>query len=75
MPWLLVFVYAPLMLPSPASCSSHHPAGPKLKDFRTTVDSDPAVLQAIKSLKGDVESYAMQFPTIAFEKATMRYSS
>ena len=59
----------------PPCCSIHGPAGPKLKDFRTTVESDPAVLEAIKSLKGDVETYAMQFPTIAFEKATMRYNS
>ena len=32
----------------------------------------PAELVA---LKADVEAYAMQFPTIGFEKGTMRYKS
>jgi hypothetical protein len=28
---------------------------------------------AIESLKADVEEFSKQFPTIGFEKATMRY--
>eukprot|EP00475_Leptophrys_vorax_P042798 TRINITY_DN8066_c0_g1_i1.p1 TRINITY_DN8066_c0_g1~~TRINITY_DN8066_c0_g1_i1.p1 ORF type:complete len:531 (+),score=29.57 TRINITY_DN8066_c0_g1_i1:84-1676(+) len=50
-------------------------SGPKLKDFRTAVESDPQVTAAIAALKARVEEYAKQFPTIGFEKGTMRYSS
>jgi glycine hydroxymethyltransferase len=45
--------------------------GPKLKDFKALVDSteQPAIVE----LKKKVETFAMNFPTIGFEKATMRY--
>ena len=46
-------------------------AGPKLKDFKAYVDSND--VPEIKALKADVEKFAMDFPTIGFEKATMRY--
>jgi len=46
-------------------------AGKKLKDFKETLKSQewPAIL----SLRDDVESFASQFPTIAFDQSTMRY--
>ncbi len=41
------------------------------QDFRTSLDaSEPAEL---KALRHDVEAFSMQFPTIGFDKATMRY--
>ena len=46
-------------------------AGPKLKDFKSYVDSND--VPEIKQLKEEVEKYAMDFPTIGFEKADMRY--
>ena len=46
-------------------------AGPKLKDFKAYVDSHD--VPEIAQLKADVEKFAMDFPTIGFEKATMRY--
>eukprot|EP00882_Tetradesmus_deserticola_P004116 GHRQ01004347.1.p1 GENE.GHRQ01004347.1~~GHRQ01004347.1.p1 ORF type:complete len:371 (+),score=194.37 GHRQ01004347.1:67-1113(+) len=45
--------------------------GPKLKDFREHVNAAP--LPEIEALRGDVEAFAKQFPTIGFEKAAMRY--
>eukprot|EP00798_Chlamydomonas_sp_ICE-L_P027195 gene27195-2443_t len=47
-------------------------SGPKLKDFREYLAKGvPAELQALKK---DVESLAQTFPTIGFEKSTMRYT-
>ena len=46
-------------------------SGNKLKDFRTFVDTQP--IPELAALKREVEEYAKQFPTIGFEKATMRY--
>lgn len=48
-------------------------AGPKLKDFKVAVDSDPEVQAEIKSLRTEVEEFAKQFPTIGFEKSSMKY--
>ncbi len=45
--------------------------GPKLKDFRAALDA--AVPADVLALKQEVEQFAMQFPAIGFEKATMRY--
>ncbi|GJP43430.1 hypothetical protein CLOM_g2891 [Closterium sp. NIES-68] len=50
-------------------------SGPKLKDFRSTVETNDKIKEAIAVLKHKVEEYAKQFPTIGFEKATMRYTS
>jgi len=45
--------------------------GPKLKDFREYVNNNK--VPEIDALKEDVEAFSKQFPTIGFEKATMRY--
>ena len=47
-------------------------SGNKLKDFRTYVDTQE--IPELKALKHEVEEFAKRFPTIAFEKATMRYT-
>ena len=49
--------------------------GTKLKDFLTTMESTPYFQSEIKNLKQDVEEYAKKFPTIGFEKETMKYKS
>ncbi|CAL5224699.1 g7426 [Coccomyxa viridis] len=54
-----------------ASLKSKDGAGPKLKDFKSYVDNND--VPEIKQLKAEVEKFAMDFPTIGFEKATMRY--
>ncbi|KAI7979845.1 hypothetical protein LOK49_Contig235G00004 [Camellia lanceoleosa] len=46
--------------------------GPKLKDFVSTMKSD-AHMSEIAKLCHEVEEYAKQFPTIGFEKETMKY--
>ncbi|KAL6750456.1 serine hydroxymethyltransferase [Haematococcus lacustris] len=46
-------------------------SGPKLKDFREMLAKE--VPAEVLALKHDVESFAMRFPTIGFEKASMRY--
>ncbi|KAM7516920.1 hypothetical protein LguiA_006503 [Lonicera macranthoides] len=46
--------------------------GTKLKDFVASMNSD-AIQSEIKKLRGEVEEYAKQFPTIGFEKETMKY--
>lgn len=47
--------------------------GTKLKDFVATLSSDSKIQSEIAKLKQDVEDYAKQFPTIGFEKETMKY--
>ena len=47
--------------------------GPKLKDFKALLDENETP-DEIKQLKKDVEEFAMQFPTIGFERGDMRYS-
>ncbi|KAJ1686387.1 hypothetical protein LUZ63_017777 [Rhynchospora breviuscula] len=47
--------------------------GTKLKDFLATIESTEAIQAEIKKLRHDVEEYAKQFPTIGFEKETMKY--
>uniref|UniRef100_A0A2P2KDW4 Serine hydroxymethyltransferase n=1 Tax=Rhizophora mucronata TaxID=61149 RepID=A0A2P2KDW4_RHIMU len=47
--------------------------GTKLKDFVTTMKSDSHVQSEIAKLRHEVEVYAKQFPTISFEKETMKY--
>ncbi|PON97094.1 Serine hydroxymethyltransferase [Trema orientale] len=46
--------------------------GTKLKDFVATLQS-PHFQSEVAKLKHDVEEYAKQFPTIGFEKETMKY--
>lgn len=45
--------------------------GPKLKDFKAGVAE--AAPSSLLELREEVEEFAKQFPTIGFEKATMRY--
>lgn len=47
--------------------------GTKLKDFVATLSSDSKIQSEIARLRQDVEDYAKQFPTIGFEKETMKY--
>ena len=47
-------------------------SGPKLKDFRAAVDGQKWA--EIDALKAKVEAFAKNFPTIGFEKATMKYT-
>ncbi|XP_073018668.1 serine hydroxymethyltransferase, mitochondrial [Primulina eburnea] len=49
--------------------------GTKLKDFITTMESSPSFQSEITKLRHDVEEYAKQFPTIGFEKETMKYKN
>lgn len=46
-------------------------SGPKLKDFREYLANNQ--VPEIDALRSDVEAFAKQFPTIGFEKASMRY--
>lgn len=46
--------------------------GPKLKDFREHLTKE--VPPAVVDLREEVEDFAKQFPTIGFEKSSMRYS-
>ncbi|ERN18075.1 serine hydroxymethyltransferase, mitochondrial isoform X1 [Amborella trichopoda] len=46
--------------------------GTKLKDFVATLQT-PDIQSEIAKLRHEVEEYAKQFPTIGFEKATMKY--
>ena len=47
--------------------------GTKLKDFKATIESSPAIQDEIRKLRHEVEEYAKQFPTIGFEKSSMKY--
>ncbi|KMT20534.1 hypothetical protein BVRB_1g005180 [Beta vulgaris subsp. vulgaris] len=47
--------------------------GTKLKDFVETMQSNDKFQSEITKLRGEVEEYAKQFPTIGFEKDTMKY--
>jgi glycine hydroxymethyltransferase len=48
-------------------------AGTKLKDFKNAVDTDPEVQSEIQNLRLEVEDFAKRFPTIGFEKSSMKY--
>ncbi|PQP94594.1 serine hydroxymethyltransferase mitochondrial [Prunus yedoensis var. nudiflora] len=47
--------------------------GTKLKDFVAILESDGEIQSEIAKLRHEVEQYAKQFPTIGFEKETMKY--
>lgn len=49
--------------------------GTKLKDFVSTLESSAPIKSEIAKLRQDVEEYAKQFPTIGFEKETMKYKN
>jgi len=40
-----------------------------------TIQSSSAIQSEIAKLRHDVEEYAKQFPTIGFDKATMKYKN
>jgi len=42
-----------------------------MKDFKAALDNE--VPQEIVQLREDVENFSKQFPTIGFDKASMRY--
>lgn len=44
----------------------------KLKEFRDYVNTNK--VPEIEALREDVEAFSKQFPTIGFEKASMRYT-
>lgn len=69
--WLRLFDKCCRAVQIAAELKSKDGAGPKLKDFKAYVDSNE--VSEIKQLKAEVEKYAMDFPTIGFEKADMRY--
>ncbi|KVH99662.1 Pyridoxal phosphate-dependent transferase, partial [Cynara cardunculus var. scolymus] len=46
--------------------------GTKLKDFVATMNTNKFESEFVK-IRGEVEEYAKQFPTIGFEKETMKY--
>ncbi|KAJ1421341.1 Tetratricopeptide-like helical domain superfamily [Sesbania bispinosa] len=48
--------------------------GAKLKDFVEAMQSDAQIQSQIAKLRHEVEDYAKQFPTIGFEKETMKYT-
>ncbi len=48
------------------------PTGPKLKDFKEYLASNST--PEIDALREDVEAFSKQFPTIGFEKGSMRYT-
>ncbi|KAG5026820.1 hypothetical protein JHK86_022734 [Glycine max] len=49
--------------------------GTKLKDFLATIESSSTFQSEIAKLRLDVEEYAKQFPTIGFDKATMKHKN
>lgn len=49
--------------------------GTKLKDFFATLQSASHIQSEISKLRHDVEEFAKQFPTIGFEKETMKYKN
>ncbi|CAN6450819.1 unnamed protein product [Victoria cruziana] len=49
--------------------------GTKLKDFLSTIQTSAHFQSEIQKLRYDVEEYAKQFPTIGFEKETMKYKN
>ncbi|XP_021888102.1 serine hydroxymethyltransferase, mitochondrial-like [Carica papaya] len=49
--------------------------GTKLKDFVATLQSNVQIQSDIAKLRHEVEEYAKQFPTIGFEKETMKYKN
>lgn len=48
--------------------------GTKLKDFVATLSS-PDIQSEVAKVRNGVEEYAKQFPTIGFEKETMKYKN
>lgn len=51
----------------------HKSGGKKLKDFVATFETSDSIQSEIKKIRLEVEEFAKQFPTIGFEKETMKY--
>lgn len=49
--------------------------GTKLKDFLATIESGDSIKSEIAKIRHEVEEYAKQFPTIGFEKESMKYKN
>ncbi|XP_072973538.1 serine hydroxymethyltransferase, mitochondrial-like isoform X2 [Typha angustifolia] len=49
--------------------------GQKLKDFLATIATDAGFQSEIAKLRHEVEEFAKQFPTIGFEKESMKYNN
>merc|ERR1712087_923269 len=49
--------------------------GPKLKDFKALLEDGNPLPPDVAELRADVEEFAMQFPTIGFDKADMKYKA
>lgn len=49
--------------------------GTKLKDFVSAMESSSTIQSEIAKLRLEVEEFAKQFPTIGFEKETMKYKN
>ncbi|KAL7190796.1 hypothetical protein ACSBR2_022972 [Camellia fascicularis] len=49
--------------------------GTKLKDFLATMQSSAPIQSEIAKLRHEVEEYAKQFPTVGFEKETMKFKN
>ncbi|KAM7279174.1 hypothetical protein ACFE04_006308 [Oxalis oulophora] len=47
--------------------------GTKLKDFVATMNTNEEIQSEIAKIRREVEEYAKQFPTVGFEKETMKY--
>ena len=56
-------------------CKINLISGTKLKDFVASMNGDEKFQSEIAKIRGEVEEYAKQFPTIGFEKETMKYKN
>lgn len=54
-------------------CFLVNSGGSKLKDFLATIQTDANIQSEIAKIRQEVEEFAKQFPTIGFEKETMKY--
>ena len=45
--------------------------GPKLKDFKALLADGQPIPDDIAALRADVETFAMEFPTIGFERSEL----
>lgn len=69
--YLMIFV--DLVSWSVILCFLVNSGGSKLKDFLATIQTDANIQSEIAKIRQEVEEFAKQFPTIGFEKETMKY--
>ncbi|KAH1257778.1 Serine hydroxymethyltransferase 1, mitochondrial [Glycine max] len=69
----------PRPVTAPASDTASHRSrtrmGTKMKDFLATIELSSTFQSEIAKLRHHVEEYAKQFPTIGFDKATMKHKN